>query len=272
MAKPKRGFSRGRFVSRSISMNEQLAGVSFRADFFFSRCLPHLDPEGRITGNAQLLKSTVAPLRPEISAKAIPDLIKELAEAVDAAGQSLVVWYEVRGTKVLWFPAFERQQAGLRKDRETPSKLPALGPGVRLLAGSSPAGVRTYGGESPAEVEGEVEGEVEAEDQAEGEGHQAPSARELLLRIVPNRRAWEAEFASALDGMHGPVATDEQIEIACRDYLANGASERPNLPHWRGHLRRVVATASRSGASGEGDALDRWAADRKRREQEAGNA
>jgi len=42
--------AQGRFVSRAIAHNRQLASVSLLADHLFTKCIPHLDVEGRMTG------------------------------------------------------------------------------------------------------------------------------------------------------------------------------------------------------------------------------
>src|SRR3954468_23026240 len=104
----------GRFISKGISSNEQLGRVSWQADLLFTKCIGHLDVEGRITGNPRLLKSRVVPLRAEITIELIPGLIKELAAALRHEGESLVMPYEVNGQQVLAFPGFRRIQKGLR--------------------------------------------------------------------------------------------------------------------------------------------------------------
>jgi hypothetical protein len=160
----------GRFVSKSISANEQLADVSLAADYFFQRCIPHLDVDGRITGNAKILKGAVFPLRSEITAESIPDLIRELGAAVDAAGQSLVVWYEVGTQKVLWFPRFRDHQRGMKKDREAPSRLPPIAAATNILVGQ--ASIRSESGvdqDQGRQKVSEGQGEGEVQDQSKGE-------------------------------------------------------------------------------------------------------
>ena len=71
----------GRFISKTIAHSEDLAGVSFHADYLFTRCIPHLDREGRMNGNAELVKAIAVPLRKEITAETIPALLAELADA-----------------------------------------------------------------------------------------------------------------------------------------------------------------------------------------------
>lgn len=66
-------------------------------------------------------------------------------------------------------------------------------------------------------------------------------AREDLLRRLPESRrpAWEAELNATEQGMHGPLLSPEQIELACRDFLANGGLDSPNpsLKLLRGYMR-----------------------------------
>lgn len=92
-------------------------------------------------------------------------------------------------------------------------------------------------------------------------------AREELLRRVPNPPAWAAELEAARQGMHGPQLTEEQIELACRDYLGNGAIERPTLKHFRGYLRRAAQSErAPPRAADPEDALDKWYREKKAQE------
>jgi hypothetical protein len=145
--------AKGRFISRSIASNEQLAAVSFAADYLFDRCIPHLDVDGRMSGNPALIKSSAVPLRAEITEQMIPELLAELAAAVDHTGRPLVQWYEQSGTKVLEFPGFAEQQS-LNRKREAKSKYPARGETAKLLAGAgwNPATGGTGSGKTPAKV------------------------------------------------------------------------------------------------------------------------
>jgi len=51
--------------------------------------------------------------------------------------------------------------------------------------------------------------------------------------------------------MHGPVMTDDQIDVACRDFLANGGmdSEAPSLKHLRGYLRNHASPTATTRAA-----------------------
>lgn len=109
----------GRFVSKSVATDWDLNRVSFEADYLFTRCVPHLDRDGRMTGHPGEVKAIAVPLREEMTADVVDACLGELAEA------GLVLWYEVDGKAVLWFRGFEKHQKGLRADREAASKLPS---------------------------------------------------------------------------------------------------------------------------------------------------
>lgn len=93
-------------------------------------------------GSARVVKAMACPLRREIRTTQIPKLIDELQ------GVGLVVRYERGGEQVLHFPGFPRQQIGLRKEREAPSKFgPPKPEEVRSKSGPTPE----YSGPDPAE-------------------------------------------------------------------------------------------------------------------------
>jgi hypothetical protein len=139
----------GRFLTRTIGQNEQLASVSLQADFLFSRMVPCLDVEGRMSGNPQLIKSECVPLRPEIPLEQISQLLDELANARDHSGRAVIVRYEIGGRHFLWFPGFEAAQRGLRKKREAPSRLP---PPPNDVVASTPELLRSDSGPTPDQL------------------------------------------------------------------------------------------------------------------------
>jgi hypothetical protein len=204
----------GRFLSRSIAANEELASVSLEADYLFTRCLPHLDAEGRMTGNPALVKSIAVPLRAEITAESIPGLLLELASAVDHEGMPLVRWYDVSGRQCLAFPGFAGHNKGLKKDREASSKVPTpddrnaipitAPPSpdpVRPTSRLSPDHIRTNSGVHPATVRSEspVSLSSRGSSSLSGSGREsapAPQTAPLPLAIVP---ASATASAAALD-------------------------------------------------------------------------
>lgn len=261
----------GRFVSRSISSNEELAGVSIEAALLFSWSIPQLDVDGRLPGSPMWLKTNVVPLRDELTLKSIPRCLEELGAAIDRDGTSLIVWYETRLKQVLFFPGFGRQQSGLRRDREGKSRLPGLPEATRIIVGVPP-------GSAPGETPGATPGEAPASApekrlQEEGEGEvqekfkPPPSTRarearprtaaeeRLAARLasdadrnaltalvvrVPHVESWLSEMEQSLNGMAGHHAvTPEQLGQAIRDYVANGVAT-PGLKHFRSYLRRAA--------------------------------
>lgn len=173
----------GRMVSKSIAHSVQLGAVSIEADYLFSRCIPHLDCEGRMSGHPALVKATACPLRPEITAELIPDLLRQLS------GAGLVQWYEADGKQVLAFPGFKNHQRGTRFDREAPSRYPE--PPSEI----APDPLRTNSGPRAAKVEVKVEGKVEVEDT------EAKASEAEASKIEADPSTDDAAFCAALAPM-----------------------------------------------------------------------
>lgn len=128
----------GRFVSKSIAVNKQLRRVSLEADYLFQRCLPHLDRDGRMEGEPEIVRAIACPLRSELTTEVVERALREL----DAA--ELVTWYDSDGEKCLFFPGFAAHQTGMKYDREAPSRIPGpprrrnVGDKVRIKSGPTP--------------------------------------------------------------------------------------------------------------------------------------
>lgn len=108
----------GRFLSRSVSESGQLANVSLEAALLFTWCVPHLDCEGRMSGEPSVVRGKVVPRRAEFTEDLVAECLLELALA------KLLLWYEKDGTRWLAFPKFHAHQKGMRKDREAASRVP----------------------------------------------------------------------------------------------------------------------------------------------------
>jgi hypothetical protein len=174
-------------VSKSISLSEQLGRVSFGADYLFGRCIPHLDREGRITGNPELVRSIVCPLRTELDAATVGAAIAELVTV------GLVLWYDVDGRLCLAFPGFASHQKGLRKEREAPSRIPAPD-----NPKAQPVDLQTYSGALPPprgsppaqsnrrEVKGSSIQETVASQPADAAQQQQPTGNGSLPQETPN--------------------------------------------------------------------------------------
>lgn len=204
--------ARGRFISRSIASNEQLAGVSLAADFLFGRCIPFLDGEGRMSGNPIIVKLAVQ-LRPEMTLDVIPALLAELAAARDHKGEPLVVAYEVGGQRVLYFPGFARQQQGLRKDREGPSRFPPPPEPVGAHeVTSTPAVFHPHSNQTPAQLPHE---RGQTPDRLQPNSDQTPAQEklsEVKLREGEGEGRHTAADANGANG-NGNHAVAEQGEV-----------------------------------------------------------
>jgi hypothetical protein len=272
---------RGRFVSRSIAVNEQLAGVSLQADYLFRACIPHLDVEGCVTGNPALLRSIVAPLRAEIGDGVVPDLLRELANATDHTGTPLIFWYEINGTNVVKFPGFERQQQGLRKDREAPSKFPSRNGKEVLLhkRGATPDQLHSIEGGDRAEVV--VEGEVEVEGVSAQRTYELTVVDQLLadmIRVRVGQADWQVVEAFLdrrppdqrhgwLDAMAretgpGSQSTGAHLLAVCRDDMVNAVKHPRGLRAFLATARAEALNPSGRRVNGGGDrndpVLQRW--------------
>ncbi len=205
----------GRFVNKRISDSEQLGRVSLLADYLFTKCIPHLDVTGRITGNPVLLKAKVAPLRAEITTENIPDIITELANALGHEGDPLVRWYEVNGQSVLRFPGFARQQKGLKADREATSKFPEppqIAPArtasgarkrkAKVVLGVDREEIPTHSRASPDQVGSESGSGPPKGSRMEGEG-------EVKEEVKHARGGWPAALAAIFTAHIGTISAGE---------------------------------------------------------------
>lgn len=232
----------GRFISKTISTSEQLAGVSLKADFLFGRCIPHLDVEGRMPGNPRTVKAIACPLRDELPIKGVEAALGELAQA------KLIQWYEADGLEVVAFPQFRRHQRGLKTDREAPSKLPPYaGPSQDLLGrksglhppkrskGKSSQGKLSEVEVSPQQPLSPVSGvTVEL-----GEPYDV-QLQELLTR-TGEPLTWLIEMRAMLDGMPGHHhPTLAQLGRAITDFIGNGCAQHPSLRQFRRYVEGAI--------------------------------
>lgn len=111
--------AQGRFVSSRICRDKRVHDLSDDTSRLgFTWLITHLDCEGRVDGDPAIVKSLVFPRREDITAQQMEAYIQEWANT------GMVVWYESHGDRYIWYPNFEDHQIGLRKDRESPSRIP----------------------------------------------------------------------------------------------------------------------------------------------------
>lgn len=210
----------GRFISKSIAVNKQLRRVSLEADFLFQRCIPHLDREGRMEGEPEIVRAIACPLRAEMTTEKVEHALREL----DAA--ELVVWYNVDGETCLEFPGFKTHQPGMKPEREAASRIPTP-PKTPRKSGSTPAKVRTKSGLGPVEVPPR---EVKL---SEVKNHVAP--RESFAFMAEMRPPWKETYGGDLPpgsakrlkptvSEHGAGEVARRLRIYCESTPAAFAS------------------------------------------------
>ena len=128
--------AKGRMVNRTVCKDKRVHNLSNDTSrLALTWLITFADCEGRTYGDPALVKSMVFPRREEgidadyVSASQMEDYLVEWHNA------GLIVWYEANGDRWIWFPAFEKNQPGLRKERETPSVIPEYVKGVIELCG-----------------------------------------------------------------------------------------------------------------------------------------
>lgn len=208
----------GRFISKSIAVNKQLRRVSLEADYLFGRCIPHLDREGRMEGEPEIVRAIACPLRSELTTEVVERALREL----DAA--ELVIWYDADGEKCLSFPGFEAHQSGLNKSREATSRIPAPPRRGRTLDK-----VRSYSGVTPDKVR------LREVKLSEVKNPDVSQPRETFAFMGALRPAWRDVYGGDIPpgsakrlkpavGEHGAEEVARRLRIYCESTPAAFAS------------------------------------------------
>jgi len=134
-------------IARDKVVNELSDDTSRLA---FTWLITFADCEGRVHGDPAIVRSLLFPRRDDISIEDVEYYISEWNDA------GLIRWYEAEGDLWIWFPNFEKNQLGMRKNRETSSIIPKFTPEL----------LRSNDGVTPAQRKGmEIkgkEGELES--------------------------------------------------------------------------------------------------------------
>lgn len=123
-------------LSKDISLDEKVDALSCdSARLLFTWLIPHLDVEGRMYGDARLIKSIVVPRR-NYSLRTIEKYLNEMEKlgliqryfANNFSTNRGKVGQNISKNQYLFAPNFEKHQVGLRKDKEAQSRIPPLPP------------------------------------------------------------------------------------------------------------------------------------------------
>lgn len=107
---------KGRMINKTISVDEKLAQLSPKTIILYTFSIPHLDSEGKILADSQILKGVVVPYLNFMSIGAIHKCKQELKKS------PLVTLYG-ENDKYMRFNGFMKNQ-NLQNSREAPSRIP----------------------------------------------------------------------------------------------------------------------------------------------------
>lgn len=112
--------ARGRMLNNSIARDKRVNDLpDDTCRLLFSWLISFADREGRTYGDAALVKSMVFPRRTDIDTEQVERYLNIMHES------GLIFLYFADGDRYISFPAFEKNQPGLRKEREPASEIPA---------------------------------------------------------------------------------------------------------------------------------------------------
>lgn len=111
--------AQGRIIVNAITSDKKINSLSDDTSrLAFTWLITFADCEGRTHGDPAVIRSMLFPRRQDVTIEQMEKYITEWASV------GLIIWYEADGDKWIYFPRFEKNQPGLRKDREAPSRIP----------------------------------------------------------------------------------------------------------------------------------------------------
>jgi len=140
----------GRMLKKKISQSRKLAQLPSDSDrLFYTWLIPHLDVEGRILADPDVLKGQIVPRLKKWTTQKVDKILKVLAD------NELIILYQANGDQYLELCKFHDEQS-LRRDREKKSDIPDPNEGKIYTKSNSlsehPAGLQEDSRRTPAEV------------------------------------------------------------------------------------------------------------------------
>lgn len=193
----------------------------------FTWLITFADREGRTNGDPDLVKSMVFPRREDVTIEMVENYLKELHD------YCLILLYDCNGEYFVWFPNFDKNQPGLRKDREPESEIPPptkeqIEEFMRISSGKHPAIFRQTSG-------------LREENGMEENGTEYPHSESLKKSI----RFYESEI-----GVITGVIADE-----IKSYLNDGLN-----PQWILDAIRIASEQNKRSWAYIKAVLKRWIA------------
>ncbi|KKK66097.1 hypothetical protein LCGC14_2967520 [marine sediment metagenome] len=116
---------RGRFHSRKFSKDPKIWSLPDDSHrLLYAMIIDWLDREGRIEGDANIIKGQVAPLAKDWTVEKVEQMLQTISKVKKPNGLGLLDFYTVNGIRYIWYSGFHSEQVGLQKDHEAPSEIP----------------------------------------------------------------------------------------------------------------------------------------------------
>ena len=123
--------AKGRMINNTIVFDAKIHRLSCDTSrLAFTWLVSFADVEGRTYGDPAIVRSLLFPRRSDVTIDDVAEYIQEWHD------QELIILYEAEDDKWIQFINFEKNQVGMRKDREAPTNIPA--PPLRSKSGVSP--------------------------------------------------------------------------------------------------------------------------------------
>jgi hypothetical protein len=200
--------ARGRMINTTICADKRVNDLSDDTSrLAFTWLIPFADKHGRTHGDPAMLCSMLFPRRRDVDPDRMAAYIREWATL------GLVVWYEASGDLWIEFPAFSRNQPGLRQDREPDSSIPSP-VGCRIVAGSLPDSIQQDADKTPDECPPKRREENETEEKASAASDCRTPAADYVAESI---RAYESTI-----GLLSGATQSEEIRSTLTELYAHG--------------------------------------------------
>lgn len=216
--------AQGRMIVNAITADRRINSLSDdTSKLAFTWLITFADCEGRTYGDPAVVRSMLFPRRQDVTIERMEDYIREWALL------GLIVWYESDGDTWISFPKFEKNQPGLRKDREAPSRIPVppelTEDQLRSLSGATPE-------QLPVKLK-----EVKVKEVKDATSPLTPITDEMIYRGVTNHPS-----------VPGGADAGNLLEIIHKIKLANDNDPNKTLeylrPFWKAFKKRYPGSTN----------------------------
>lgn len=241
--------ARGRMINTTICADKRINDLSDDTSrLAFTWLIPFADKNGRTHGDPVMLCSMLFPRRRDVTPEQMERYVREWAEL------GLVIWYEAEGDLWIEFPAFDRNQSGLRKDREPDSGIPAPEE-CRMFAGCLPDDCRNDDGDVPEDSRKNARLREEKRKEDNENVSSSSCGGGLPEYVQQSVRAYENAIGLVSDPGQSKAIRDTLEELHARGIeewwqTAIGIAVDNNRRSW-GYIRGILENCLREGTAPE---------------------